>query len=122
MNKETVKVYKYAARCIECKEGFDVYYTFADFGDAPVLLRCRHCNEYYWYTPDDDAYIRPIDAQLKGITCAGCGAGLKDCLVPTHKDIECCGYRFSLDDNFADNISLRDDEMTTLQVNMIYSV
>ena len=122
MKKEIVKVYQYAAQCIECKEDCIMYYTVADFGDAPVLLRCRHCIEYYWYTPDDAAYIRPIDVQLEGLACGGCGTGLKDCLVQTHKEIKCCGYQFSLDDNYADNILLNDDEMTTLQVNMIYSV
>lgn len=116
-----VKVFKHKTVCDECNKEIYVYYTVSDFGDAPILMRCVNCGEYYWYTLDDVAYIKPIDKQLENLMCEKCGINLSDSLTLTHKNIRCCNNTFSLDDNFATNVILPDSEMVLLNVYMIYT-
>jgi len=121
MRKEKVKVYCFKTKCVDCDKEITVYYTLPDFGDAPIMKRCRHCGEYYWYTREDEIYQRTIDEQLDDLKCQECGADLNVSLVPTHKDILCCGYKFSLNDDFASHSIPPNDEMVSLDVYMIYS-
>lgn len=121
MKRETVRVYCYKTKCIDCSKDLKVYYTVSDFGDAPILMRCKNCNEHYWYTLDDEYHVKPINQQLEGLKCEKCGLNLKEYLVHTHEDIKCCGNEFSLDDDFADNKIPPENEMVYLEVYMIYS-
>lgn len=121
MKKERVKAYRYITKCLECNKEVIVYYTLSDFGDAPIILHCTNCGEYYWYTKDDEYYNKPLKEQLNRQKCEKCGVDLSNSLVPAHKDIRCCDYVFSLDEDFATNINPLDDEMVFLDVYMIYS-
>lgn len=121
MKKKSKMVYVYNAKCVDCNTNRKVYYTVADFGDAPIIKKCAQCGELYWYTPDDEAYIQPIDKQLSGKECVKCKAELINALVPTHKNIKCCGTEFSLDDNFTDYNIPPVTEMEQVDVYLIYS-
>lgn len=121
MKKETRMVYVYNATCVECNNNIKVYYTVADFGDAPIIKKCAQCGELYWYTPDDELYIQPLDKQLREIKCEKCKAELINTLVPTHKNIMCCNNEFSLDDDFAGNNIPPISEMVPVEVYLIYS-
>lgn len=113
--------YVYYATCFGCNTKKKVYYTVADFGDAPIIKKCKHCGELYWYTPEDEAYIQLIDKQLSGKKCKRCNAELLNALVPTHKSIQCCGMEFSLDDDFASYNIPPEFEMEQVDVYLIYS-
>lgn len=121
MRKVTKMVYVYNATCLDCNSSKKVYYTVADFGEAPIIKKCSHCGELYWYTPEDDAYIQPIDKQLIGKKCEKCNAELLKALVPTHVNIQCCGMEFSLDDDFAGYNIPPVSEMEQVDVYLIYS-
>ena len=121
MKKETKMAYVYNATCFDCNSIKKVYYTVADFGDAPIIKKCNHCDELYWYTPDDEVYILPIDKQLNGKKCEKCNAQLLNALVSTHKNIQCCGTEFSLDDDFAGCKIQPVAEMEQIDVYLIYS-
>jgi hypothetical protein len=101
MRKVAMTAYVYNATCIECNSSKKVYFTVADFGDAPIINKCSQCGELYWYTPEDESYIQSIDKQLIGKKCVKCNASLLNTLIPTHKNIQCCGVEFSLDDDFS---------------------
>ena len=120
MKKETRMVYEFKTKCIDCSKNLTIYYTIGDFGDPPTILHCKYCNEYYWYTFEENAYIRPLPKQIENLKCEKCGAELKKCLVPTHKNIECC-YNFSLDDDFAGSKIPKDCEMVPVEVYLIYT-
>ena len=114
-------VYVFNTACIECSTNKEVYYTVPDFGEPPIIKKCKHCGELYWYSPEDEAYIQPVDKQLSGKKCEKCKTELINALVPTHKNIQCCGTEFSLDDDFAGyNISPVTD-MIAVDVYLIYS-
>ncbi|MDD4095887.1 MAG: hypothetical protein PHP22_06570 [Oscillospiraceae bacterium] len=120
MKKQVVNAYCFEVECPECNGKKKIYYTLPDFGDPPIILKCRECGELYWYTPEDDAYIRPIHDQLAGKKCVSCGAVLQESLCPTHKNIKCCSQVVSLDDDFY----LSDPQksmMEEVNVNLIYS-
>ena len=120
MKKQVVNAYCFEVKCPECKRTKKIYYTLPDFGDPPIILKCRECGELYWYTPEDDAYIRPIHDQLAGKNCVSCRAVLQESLCPTHKNIKCCSQAVSLDDDFY----LSDPQksvMEEVKVNLIYS-
>lgn len=121
MKKETKMVYVYTVQCSNCHLNKIIYYTVADFGDEPLIMHCKDCGELYWYTREDEAYIQPIDIKLSGLKCERCNAVLKDSLVPTHKNIVCCGSDISLDDDFAGNTIPPDTEMVPVEVYLIYS-
>lgn len=121
MKKEIKLVYVYNAKCFICNSNKKVYYTVADFGDAPVIKKCSHCGELYWYALDDEVYIKSIDKQLDGKKCKKCNAELLNSLVPTHKNIQCCGTEFSLDDDFIGYNIPSSAEMEPVDVYLIYS-
>lgn len=121
MKKETKMAYVYDATCFNCNTNKKVYYIIADFGDAPIIKKCGYCGELYWYTHDDEVYIQAIDKQLSGKKCEKCKATLINTLVPTHKNIQCCGTEFSLDDNFAGYNIPSDSVMVPIDVYLIYS-
>jgi hypothetical protein len=72
------------------------------------------------YTPEDDAYIRPIEEQIKDEQCITCGSDLSGALVPTYTNIKCCGQVFSLDDNFADSTNMDSGAMKDIEVYLLY--
>lgn len=121
MIKEVRMVYEFETKCIDCNKNIKVYYTVADFGAAPTILHCKYCKEYYWYTFEDDAYIRPFHKQIENMKCINCEADLKNCLVPTHRLIECCGNELSLDDDFAEYKIPNESEMVPVEVYLLYS-
>lgn len=121
MKKDIKMVYVYNAKCFICNSSIKVYYTVADFGDAPIIKKCNHCGELYWYTPDDEVYIQPIEKQLNGKKCEKCNAQLLNALVSTHKNIQCCGTEISLDDDFAGYTIQPEVEMEPIDVYLIYS-
>jgi len=121
MKKESKMVYVYNAKCFNCNSSKKVYYTVADFGDAPIIKKCNHCGELYWYTLDDEEYIQSIDKQLDGKKCEKCNVELLNALVPTHKNIRCCGTEFSLDDDFTGYNIQPSAEMEQVDVYLIYS-
>jgi hypothetical protein len=121
MKKVTKMVYVYNAICFQCNLNVKVYYTVSDFGDAPIIRKCSHCGELYWYTPDDEAYIRLIFKQLIGKHCEKCNTELLDNLIPTHKNIQCCSTEFSLEDDFAGYNIPPATEMVPIDVYLIYS-
>ena len=121
MEKRTVMVFCYKTKCFDCDQEINVYYTTPDFYDAPIIKRCKYCGEYYWYTPEDVSYIRPIKEQLNDLKCVKCGANLNDSLIETYKKLNCCGNEFSLDDDFAGNIIPDNNEMVPIDVYFIYS-
>ena len=120
MKQETKRVYLYQTKCFECGKIIPVYCTLADFGDPPIIKKCRYCNTLYWYTPEDDFYIKPIEEQLDGKHCVRCNADLQKSLVPTHEYIKCCGTEFSLDGDFIYSINLDNDHTIDVEVNLIY--
>lgn len=122
MKREERWVHVYKSHSLHCQKEFKVYYTVPDFGDAPVLLQCRYCNEYYWYTCEDVDYIQPFYKQIENKYCDKCGAALSSCLVAPHKNVDCDGYKLSLDDNFAGNSILEDSAMVSIEVYLLYSV
>ncbi len=121
MRKEERRVYVYKSHALDCQNEYKVYYTVADFGDAPVLLQCRFCNEYYWYAFEEDAYLRPFHKQIENKYCEKCRVSLNSCLIPPHKNVDGGGYKFSLDDDFAGNSIPNDNEMVSLEVYLLYS-
>jgi hypothetical protein len=121
MKKEKKMVYFYSVPCSDCNQIKYIYYTVADFGDAPYIRHCKYCGELYWYTPDDEAYVKSIDAQLNGKKCEKCKADLKNALVPTHRNIQCCGKEFSLDDDFISPNIPPNTAMIPIEVYLIYS-
>lgn len=121
MEKNKVMVYCFKTKCIDCNKEIVIYYTVPDFGDAPVIKRCKNCGEYYWYTPENEAYNKAIEKQLDGLHCEKCNAELKNSLVLTHMNITCCGSEFSLDEDFAGNLIPDGNKMVPLEVYFIYS-
>lgn len=121
MRKVAMIANVYNATCLECNSSIKVYFTVADFGDAPIIKKCSQCGELYWYTPEDEAYIQPIDKQLVGIKCVKCNASLLNTLIPTHKKIKCCGIEFSLDDDFSGFKIPPVTELEQVDVYLIYS-
>jgi len=121
MNQEIKRVYVYETKCFACERTIPVYCTLADFGDPPIITKCKNCNTLYWYSPEEDFYIRPIKQQLEGKSCVRCNANLRDSLVSTHKHIKCCGTEFSLDDDYANSIDLVSNPTRDVKVNLIYS-
>ena len=120
MKKETKRVYVYETKCFVCSKTIHVYCTLADFGDPPIIRKCRYCNTLYWYTPEDEFYIMPIEQQLDGKICVRFSADLQESLVSTHKYIKCCGTEFSLDDDFVDSIYLNSNPTMDVEINLIY--
>ncbi len=121
MKKQVVYAYCFEVNCSECNRKKKIYYTLPDFGDPPIILKCKECGELYWYTPEDDAYIRPIRDQLIGKKCVLCGSFLLESLCPTHKYIDCCNQEISLDDDFYRSNPHKESIMEEVEVNLIYS-
>ena len=121
MKKELKMVYTYMWQCSSCNMMKQIYYTGADFGDAPYIMHCKHCGELYWYTLEDEEYLRPIGLQIEEIKCETCKADLKNALVPIHKNIQCCGMEISLDDDFAGYNIPPVNDMVPVEVYLIYS-
>ena len=121
MRRERIRVYCYKTYCIDCKKRFEVYYTASDFGYEPILMRCKKCGEYYLYSLEDEEYQRPLEQQLEGVNCLKCGVCLYDNLVRTHEAINCCGYEFSLNNDFADGKIPPNNEMVELDAYMTVS-
>jgi hypothetical protein len=121
MRKATVKVYVHKFKCFECNKTKTVYYTVADFGDAPHIMHCYNCGELYWYTPEDENYIMPIEKKLTGLKCEKCNSALSTYLTPTHKCICCEGDYISLDEDFAIGSISPNSEMVPVVVYLIYS-
>ena len=120
MKKETKRVYVYDAKCFECNKAIPIYFTVPDFGDPPIIKKCKFCNTLYWYTPEDEYYKRPLEKQLDGKACVNCNMGLGVALVPTHTHIKCCHSEFSIDDDFAYAIDLDSSVMENVEVYLIY--
>ena len=121
MKEEIVRVYVYYTKCSFCNKKIPIYYTLPDFGDPPVIKKCKFCETLYWYTPEDEYYRKPLIKQLEMKTCIKCNAELIKSLVPTHTNINCCNSIFSLDDNFAYSINLENGNMEKISVYLIYS-
>ena len=121
MKKEIKRVYVYETKCFECTNTIPIYCTLADFGDPPIIKKCKYCSTLYWYSPEDDFYIKPIEQQLEGKSCVQCNADLRESLVSTHKNIKCCGTEFSLEDDFIYSIDLDSNPTIDVKVNLIYS-
>lgn len=124
MKKETRRAFEYNGECIECNGKYSFYYTLADFGDPPIVLHCKVCNALYWYTQEEEDYLRPLNEQINNMKCAICNNNLKDNLVPTHKCVRChkCGDVFSLDDDFdRRNTPPDDNQLKTIKVFLLYS-
>ena len=120
MKKETRRAYVYNTKCFECNKSIPIYVTLPDFGDPPIIKKCRFCDELYWYTPDDEYYRNPLEKQLEGKTCVKCNADLSKALVPIHTHIKCCDTEFSLDDDFADCMNSDGSIMENIEVYLIY--
>jgi len=122
MKKNTQNAYKYDAICPDCGKETRIYFTLADFYDAPIITKCKCCDTLYWHTPEDEYYIRPLEKQIEGKKCIKCEASLSEVLVPNHRDIKCkcCKTIFSLADNFADSMKY-DSPMEEIEVYLIYS-
>lgn len=121
MRKEKRKAFVYKYNCDVCKMDHTIYYSVGDFGDPPTIVKCKHCGELYCYEPGDEYYFRPLKEELRGKKCVKCRAELDDSLVPTHKQISCCGYTISLDDDFMGHNIPSSKEMKEAEVNLIYS-
>ena len=120
MNKEVKRAYVYEVKCVKCEKNQPVYFTVPDFGDAPIIQKCRFCDTLYWHTPEDEYHIKPLDKQLEGKVCIKCNADLSKALVPAHSHIKCCNMEFSLDDNFSYNIDWDCASMAEVEVSLIY--
>jgi len=120
MKKEVKRAYVYEAKCFECNKIQKIYFTMPDFGDAPIIQKCRFCSTLYWHTPEDEYYIKPLDKQLEGKACIKCDANLNKTLVPTHSHIKCCNVEFSLDDDYSYGISVDSASMEEVEVYLIY--
>jgi len=124
MKKAIRRAYKFSAKC-PCGKSVDIYITIPDFGDPPIVNKCNICDVLYWYTPDDDYYIKPLDEQVGDKNCIKCNAKLRSSLESTHKNIKCdCGKTFSLDDNFLRSYRIRYDNlpsMEDIEVYLLYS-
>jgi len=120
MKVTTIKAYVYNTKCFDCNKTIPIYVTLADYGDPPVILKCKKCGELYMYTLDDVFYRSSLEKQLDGKTCMKCNAILLESLVPTHTHIRCCNNEFSLDDNFSDSINLDSGTIEDVMVSLIY--
>lgn len=120
MKKVIAKVNKYDAECSICKKKIPIYLMLPDFGDPPIIKKCKCCETLYWYTPDEDYYLKPYEKQIEGKRCEICNANLSENLVLTHKHIKCCGMIFSLDDNFIESMRI-DSPLEKIEVYLIYS-
>lgn len=120
MNKEIKCVYVYETKCLDCGKCITIYYTLPDFGDAPFLRKCIFCDTLYWYSADDEYYIRPLAGQIEGKVCEKCKSALSESLVPTHTHLVCCNNTFSLDDDFVDSVDLDGQTMKSIEVYLIY--
>ena len=47
MKKETKMAYVYKAKCFNCNSSKKIYYNVSDFGDAPIIKKCKHCGELF---------------------------------------------------------------------------
>jgi hypothetical protein len=121
MNPIPKNVYLFEAKCLKCNETKPIYYTLSDFGDAPLIKKCKSCDAHYWYTLDDAHYIRPLDKQLEGKKCIECGVDLSEVLVDTHTHIKCCNSSFSLDADYANSARNNIFNMDKIAVYLIYS-
>jgi phage FluMu protein Com len=98
-----------------------VYYTLADFYEAPFIKKCKFCNALYRYTPEDDWYIQPFAKQIENKECVECNARLSEALMSVYTNIKCCNCdtMFSLDDNFTHG--MRYDSFTEeIEVYLLY--
>ena len=120
MKKSTVNAYKYNTICFECGKTISIYFTLSDFGDPPIIKKCKICDTLYWYTSEDEAYIKPLSKQIEGRTCVGCNANLNEALVATYTHLKCCSTVFSLDDNFIDSVSLDNGIIESIEVYLLY--
>ena len=120
MKKETHAAYMYLAKCIGCNKVVPIYFTVSDFGEAPILRKCKNCDTLYWYTVEDETYIQPLEKQLEGKLCVTCNTLLNETLVPTHTYIKCDDSIFSLDDDFAVLTNLDESEMENIEVYLLY--
>ncbi len=113
--------YEYNINCIECGKKLTIFYTVPDYGEAPVIMKCKNCGEFYWYTKDDEFYINPLEKQLLSMRCEKCNLELIDTLVPTHNSIYCCGEKFDLDDNYVGGVIPNNSARKEVPVYLIYS-
>lgn len=121
MEKANKRAYVYHSKCTDSNKLIPkIYYTLPDFGDAPILKKCKFCDTLYWYTLEDEFYIQPLEKQIEGMSCEICNANLSEALVPTHTYIKCCNTVISLDDNFADSVGLDNGIMEDIEVFLLY--
>jgi len=104
MKKTEIRVKVFQTKCEFCNEVKKVYYTVPEFGDSPIICKCKNCNVLYWYNPDDTHYQKPLNQQIQNLKCVKCNENLTVTLVENHKDICCCDITFSLDDDYVRHI------------------
>ncbi len=121
MKKQKMNVYVFKHKCCDCGKVKDIYYTLSDFGDAPTLKKCKNCGTYYRYDSEEDAYMKPIEEKLEGLSCSVCGANLKETLCFPYEDVKCRYGTYKLDNNFAHNLYSSDEDMVQIEVFLIYS-
>ena len=120
LRKAIHRAYVYSAKCIECNKSTPVYVTLPDFGDPPIIKKCKFCDTLYWYSPEDIYYKKPLEKQIEGKNCAICAANLCEALVPTHTHIKCCNTEYSLDDDFINLVDLDYSVMEDVEVYLVY--
>ena len=122
LNKTIINAYKYNTICFICGKEVPVYFTLLDndYGDEPILRKCKICDTLYLYRFEDAAYIQPIEKQVDGKTCLKCNKDLKETLVPTHTYLKCCGTIFSLDDDFDLSQNLDSSIIEKIEAYLIY--
>jgi len=106
--------------CFACNKTISVYVSLSDFGDAPVIKKCKYCDTLYAYTIYYER-SKSLEEQLKGINCVNCSAELSIALVLAHTHIKCCNTVFSLDDDFSDSFGRDSDLVEDLEVYWIES-
>lgn len=117
------KAYSILLNCNYCDNDIKIFFTAPDFGDPPSIVHCRYCNESYWYTPEDEFYIKKLDEQLFNKRCIKCNSQLSDAIVPTYTSIQCncCFNEISFSKDFCGKFIPNDNEMEPIQVTLIYS-
>ena len=120
MEKAIKRAYVFYTKCVDCNKRISVYHTLPDFGDPSYIKKCRFCDTLYWYTPEDEFYVKCYNEQIMSKACAVCNAKLSDALVNTHTSLRCCNAAFSLDDNFADSVDLDNEVTEDIEVYLLY--
>lgn len=120
MKNQIVRAYVYQFECPKCGEHKPIYFATPDFGDAPIILKCRDCDTLYWYTKDDEYYFLPVEQKIKNLRCCTCSANLENSLVKTYTHIKCCDEEYELDEGFLYSISRDDNPLVDVNVNLLY--